>query len=153
MASTIDPFNVSPQDIILAGRWNAALFTTFALSLSFFESAPLIALRRSGCRSITVLADKEGYRVSMSEAGVTQVGRTYELSPVCVNEGIFHPKIMVLVGPDGPRAAIGSGNLTFNGWGGNLEMVDYIAPASAPQAFADLSEFLLALQSTSRITA
>jgi hypothetical protein len=153
MPSNADSFSVSPQDVILAGRWNAALFTSYALSLSFFESAPLIALRRTGCRSIALLADKEGYRVSISEAGVTQVGRTYELAPVCVDEGIFHPKMMVLLGPDGPRAAIGSGNLTFNGWGGNLEMLDYIAPKNAPQAFADLADFLLALQTTDRVHA
>jgi hypothetical protein len=153
MPNNSDPPTISPQDVIVAGRWNAALFVTYPLSLSFFEAAPLIALRRSGCRSVTVLADKDGYRVSISEAGVTQVGRTYELAPVWVHDGIFHPKIMILLGPDGPRAVIGSGNLTFNGWGGNLELLDYLAPASTPRAFADLADFFEALQTTPRVQA
>jgi hypothetical protein len=66
---------MSPQDIILAGRWNAALFKSYALSLSFFKAALPIALRRAGCRSVALLADKEGYHISISEAGVSQVGR------------------------------------------------------------------------------
>jgi hypothetical protein len=145
---------ISPQDIIISGRWDAALFTSYALSLSFFEAAPLIALRRSGCRSVTLLTDAEGYRVSVSEAGVDQVGRGYELGPVSVdNKGIFHPKIMLLTGSIGPRAAIGSGNITFNGWGGNLEMLDYLAPSNAARAFGDLANFLEAIQSTPRVHA
>src|SRR2546426_10488821 len=88
-----------------------------------------------------------------SEAGVTQVGRTYELAPVLVDHGIFHPKIMLLLGPDGPRAVIGSGNLTFNGWGGNLELLGYLAPASTPRAFADLADFFETLQTTRRVHA
>jgi hypothetical protein len=62
---------ISPQDIIVSGRWDAALFMSYALSLSFFEAAPLIALRRTGCRSVTLLTDTEGYRVSVSEAGLS----------------------------------------------------------------------------------
>jgi hypothetical protein len=48
--------------------------------------------------------------------------------PHSVDDGIFHSKIIILLGPNGPRVAVGSGNLTFNGRGGNLEMLDYIAP-------------------------
>jgi hypothetical protein len=144
---------VSPQEVIDAGRWEAALLMSYALSLSFFEAAPLISLRRNGCRSVTLLTDIEGYRVSISEAGVSQVGRTYELAPVSVDKGIFHPKIMLLIGPNGPRAAVGSGNLTFNGWGGNLEMVDYLAPQTAPKAMDDLANLLKALQTTPRVKA
>jgi hypothetical protein len=72
---------VFPNEIITAGRWHSALFMSFALSFSFFEAVPLIALRKGGCRSVAVLADLEGYRVSISEAGISQVGRTYELGP------------------------------------------------------------------------
>jgi hypothetical protein len=100
-----------------------------------------------------LLADAEGYRVSVSEAGVSQVGRSYELGPVSVDDkGIFHPKVILLTGSDGPRAIIGSGNITFNGWGGNLELLDYIAPTDS-EALRDLADFLEQIQRSPRVHA
>jgi hypothetical protein len=144
---------LSQRDIIAAGRWDAALFSTYSLSLSFFEAVPLHALRRSGCRSISILADAEGYRSSLSEAGAEQAGRSYSLSPIVIKNGIFHPKLMVLAGAEDLVASIGSGNLTFSGWGGNLELVDYVTPDVAPVAFRDLADFLDALSRDPKVSA
>lgn len=54
---------------------------------------------------------------------------------------MFHPKVSVLVG---------SGNLTFGGWGGNLETVEHLHPSFAPDAIADVADFfdLLTLSDT-----
>jgi hypothetical protein len=38
--------------------------------------------------------------------------------------GVFHPKITVLTAPDECHLLVGSGNLTFGGWGGNFEVID-----------------------------
>ncbi|GJD34004.1 hypothetical protein [Methylobacterium aerolatum] len=133
---------VSPYEVLCAGKWRAALFTTFSLSLSFFEAVPLHALRKAGAQDIGILADVVGYRASLAEAGVSDVGRTYDLVPLKVGGGCFHPKIMLLDGPDGLRATVGSGNLTFGGWGHNVEVMDLLVPAQAPDAFADLADFL-----------
>jgi hypothetical protein len=138
---------LSPYEILAADRWHSALFTTFSLSLSFFEAVPLHALRARGARNIGILTDIVGYRASLSEAGVADAGRTYDLVPVRLSTGyFFHPKIMILAGDDGPRAAVGSGNLTFGGWGHNVEVLEYLAPQQAPTAFGDLADFLLFLE-------
>lgn len=140
------------QDVIHSAAWDAALFATYALSLSFFEAVPLIGLRAKGCRSIRLLADVDGYRASMSEAGAAHVGRTYDVTPVLVKgEYYFHPKLSVVVGKEGARAMVGSGNMTFMGWGGNLEFMDYLEPGSAPAAFADIAGFLGGLSEAPRL--
>lgn len=133
---------VSPYDVLRAGKWHAALLTTFSLSLSFFEAVPLHALRKAGAQDIGILADVVGYQASLAEAGVSDVGRTYDLVPLKAAGGCFHPKIMLLDGPDGLRATVGSGNLTFGGWGHNVETLDLLVPTLAPAAFADLADFL-----------
>src|SRR6202011_2242065 len=35
---------------------------------------------------------------------------------------IFHPKLIARLSPTGGRVWIGSGNLTYTGWGGNQEL-------------------------------
>lgn len=133
---------VSPYDVLCAGKWHTALLTTFSLSLSFFEAVPLHALRKAGAQDIGILADVTGYQASLAEAGVSDVGRTYDLVPFKVATGCFHPKIMLLDGPEGVRATVGSGNLTFGGWGHNVETLDLLVPGLAPAAFNDLADFL-----------
>lgn len=134
--------SVSPYEVLRASGWRSALLTTFSLSLSFFEAVPLHALRKSGAQNIAILADLAGYQASLAEAGVSDVGRTYDLVPLKVSGGCFHPKIMLLDGADGPHATVGSGNLTFGGWGHNIETLDLLVPSHAPLAFADLADFL-----------
>jgi hypothetical protein len=138
-------------DIVRAGGWHSALFTTFSLSLSFFEAVALQALRDAGVRRTSIVVDVEGYRASLSERGVSEVGRIYDVVPLAMDNGIFHPKLMLLHGEAGIRATIGSGNLTFRGWGRNIEVIEYLHPEIEPEAFADLSDFLtlLALEATS----
>lgn len=137
--------SISPYEVIRSGRWHTALLTTFSLSLSFFEAVPLHALRKAGAQDVGILADLMGYQASLAEAGVSDVGRTYDLVPLKVATGCFHPKLMLLDGPDGLRATVGSGNLTFGGWGHNIETLDLLVPAHTPLAFADLADFLVHL--------
>jgi hypothetical protein len=58
------------------------------------------------------------------------VGREYELIPVHNNQGVFHPKVSAFVGTDNAHVLIGSGNLTFGGWGGNLEVAEHFHAGS-----------------------
>jgi hypothetical protein len=142
---------VHPLDFVRAGRWTRALFGTYALSLGFFEAAPLRALRRVGANDIRILSDVSGVAAALGEAGAREVGRTYTVDAVAVPAGCFHPKFILLDGEEGPRLLIGSGNLTFGGWGRNLELCEVLSPASAPAAFADMADFLEALAKTPRI--
>ncbi|MGR3495497.1 hypothetical protein, partial [Citreimonas sp.] len=114
---------MNPLDLISAAPWRRAAFTTYALSLSFFEAVLLDALLRGGGRNALILADPEGVRAGLSEEGARRVGRDYEIEAVaCANHGVFHAKVGALFGDDDAHLLVGSGNLTFAGWGGNLEL-------------------------------
>jgi hypothetical protein len=52
--------NLAPIDLVSAHRWERVTFTTYALSLSFFEAVVLDALIRGGARQALILADVQG---------------------------------------------------------------------------------------------
>ena len=115
---------LSPLDLISAHPWQRVAFTTYALSLSFFEAVVLDALVRGGARAQPViLADVQGVRGSLGEQGARLVGRDYEVEPISVFGGVFHPKITALLSDTECHVLVGSGNLTFNGWGGNWKRI------------------------------
>lgn len=129
------------EDLIAAYPWRKAVFTTYALSLSFFESVLLDGLVRGGSKEALILADPQGVRTGLSEQGAQRVGRDYELEPVAVSTGAFHPKITALIADDDCHLVVGSGNLTFNGWGGNFELAEHLHPSFAADAFDDAGAF------------
>lgn len=131
---------MQPLDLISAAAWQRAVFTTFALSLSFFEAVVLDRLVRGGGRNALILADPEGIRSALSEQGARRAGRDYELEPVATTTGVFHPKLTLLFGDEDVHMLIGSGNLTFGGWGMNLETVDHLHPSFAAEAFNDAAD-------------
>jgi hypothetical protein len=116
--------SLAPLDLLSAHPWQRVTFTTYALSLSFFEAVVLDALIRGGGREALILADVEGVRASLSEQGAQYVGKVYEVEPVSVSAGVFHPKISVMSAKDECHLLVGSGNLTFGGWGGNYEVLE-----------------------------
>lgn len=133
---------MNPSDLVSAAPWTRVAFTTYALSLSFFEAVILDALLRGGGRNTLILSDPEGVRAGLSEEGARRVGRDYEIEPVaCLNRGLFHPKIGVFLQSDDAHLLIGSGNLTFSGWGGNLEQIEHLHPSFAADAFNDTAGF------------
>ena len=135
----------SPRDLLLANKWSSLLFTTYSLSLSFLEAVAISAVART-FRSFTVLTDLEGYRSSLADAGAIGVGRNYDLVPVRVERGVFHPKIGIMADEESTvRAIVGSGNLTFGGWGYNTEVLDVLIPGIDSNCFADLAGFLEAV--------
>lgn len=134
--------SISAYEVIRAERWSKALFTTYALSLSFVESVLLDVILRNAIPSATILADVSGVRAAMEECGAQAVGRDYEIEPVKVKNGCFHPKLMALISSTDAHLLVGSGNLTFGGWGANLECLEHLHPSFASQAFIDASAFL-----------
>lgn len=93
----------------------------------------------------------QGVRDSLSEQGAHRVGRDYEVEPVAVTRGVFHPKISILASGDECHVLVGSGNLTFSGWGGNCEVLDHLHPAFATDAIADVAEFFELLPASDRV--
>jgi hypothetical protein len=139
--------------VVAAGQWKSALFTTYTLSLTYLESHLLPALRRSSCDSLTVLADLAGYRDSLMEQRSQGVGRDYSVLPVRVDGGIFHPKLVYLEGRDRREDVllVGSGNLTYPGHGGNLEVLEVLRPSTTATAFREAADFFEELLRTPRV--
>lgn len=136
----------SLSDVLAGQKWEKALFTTYSLSLTFFESTVLRALREVECREIWVIADADGYRSSLMERGSHGVGYEYHLVPIGLRNGVFHPKCCYFVGPESDLLAVGSGNLTFGGFGRNLEVIEVLSSRSDSSCFYAFGEFLNALK-------
>lgn len=137
----------APLEVITKGTWERALFTTYALSLSFFEAHLLRrGLRQNGCREIWVAADIDGYAQSLAERQALSVGQDYRLIPVALRAGVFHPKCVYLHGADGDVLIVGSGNLTFGGYGRNVEVAEVFHSRSQPEVFTEFAAFLRALK-------
>src|ERR1043166_3247760 len=142
---------LASHHLVSAHPWQRVTFTTYALSLSFFEAVVLDALIRGGGRQALILADVEGVRASLSEQGAQRVGKDYEVEPVAVSGGVFHPKISVFSGRDDCHLLVGSGNLTFGGWGANFEVLEHLHPSFAADAFADAADFFERLSLNGRV--
>src|SRR5260370_4036635 len=142
---------LAPLDLISGHPWQRVTFTTYALSLSFFEAVILDALIRAGGREATILADIDGVRASLSEQGAQRVGKDYEVEPVSVSSGVFHPKITVMSAAEECHLLVGSGNLTFGGWGGNCEVLEHLHPSFAADAIEDAANFFDLISVTERI--
>lgn len=129
-------------DIFEYRQWERVLFLTYALSLTFFETVILRKLRNVGCQDIWIVADIDGYQMSLSERKSTHIGQEYRLVPVGLKNGVFHPKCVYLSSSEGDLLVIGSGNLTFGGYGRNLEVAEILSPDKAPKSFIDFSNIL-----------
>ena len=134
---------LAPLELVSAHPWRRAAFTTYALSLSFFEAVLLDALVRGGAREALILSDVEGVRVALGEQGARRVGKDYDVEPLAVRagRGFFHPKISVLTAKDECHLLVGSGNLTFGGSGGNFEVIEHLHPSFAADAVEDAADF------------
>jgi hypothetical protein len=142
-----DEAEPSISDIVRMRAWKHALFTTYTLSLSYFESEILRPLLRRGCSDIWLVADAEGYRSSLLERRSMRVGQEYRLIPVALPDGVFHAKCIYLAGDEGDLLLVGSGNVTFGGHGKNTEVFEALSPSSAASAFRDFAGFLEAIGS------
>ena len=105
--------------------FHTAILLTYGADLAFFEEAVLYPLWLNGCRNVLVFMDAERYADTLRDlrASVTWVGRRYIVIPVDLGpHRSFHPKLVLLLGSERGRLLIGSGNLTFTGFGHNWEI-------------------------------
>lgn len=143
---------ISSIKLIEQQRVKKALLTTYALSLTCFESLILPRLRIAGCESITLLTDIDGYAASLMESRSRFVGRDYALIPVKVDGGgIFHPKIIYLQGDEKDLLLVGSGNITFGGQGRNVEVLDFLDSTIDGAAFGEFANWIEALLASEHV--
>ena len=137
----------SITEYLSAARWKHALFTTYVLSLSYFESEVLRPLLQQGCDDVWLVCDARGYRSSLLERRSMRVGQEYRIVPVALPNGVFHPKCIHLVSDVEQVLLVGSGNVTFGGHGRNTEIFEALVPNQHATAFSDFSYFLESLGS------
>ncbi|HIC7214455.1 hypothetical protein [Burkholderia stabilis] len=130
-------------DLLKVVKPERALFTTFTLSLSWFESFCLPILRAEGCEQVDLLVDSKEACKAGAESASAYAGNAFWVTPVAMQKnGIFHAKIAYLQGSTDDTLVIGSGNLTQPGQGGNLEVIDAVSTNQHPQVFEEFADFV-----------
>jgi len=126
-------------------RYEFSFITTFNAYLPFYEQIALRRLIRAGCRVNTLLMDTGQFAACVSDTSGKPLlaGRNYTIIPVDAGRGVFHPKIILLIGQEYAALCVGSHNLTLSGFGKNRELttVFEINPKSDPgerQTFRDV---------------
>lgn len=108
-----------------------ALFTSYSFDPAFFEEHVLRAVLRLTSDPIEQAeryhhearrALQEIPVVAIVDAGERRPGRRLPFDLLEVSESVFHPKSVLLLYRRFARLLIGSGNLTFSGYGGNTEL-------------------------------
>lgn len=114
---------VSAREFCRQATYPVAIFLTYSFDPLFFERVPLADLKIGGSRRILVAADAgEVTKVMHRDIGqIVHLGRQYTVAEA-TGVGTFHPKLIARLSNSGGRIWVGSGNLTFTGWGGNCEL-------------------------------
>jgi hypothetical protein len=127
-----EAFQSLTEDI---GELDALLFTTFGLSVEFFEDSVLAPLavdqaKLSSAQDVfatSEFCDDANVGVFYDANATTALEKrvTFDTYPVFPQRGAFHPKIIVASGMTGGervvRLLVGSANLTLAGWAHNRE--------------------------------
>ncbi|WP_144410064.1 hypothetical protein [Cupriavidus basilensis] len=132
-------------ELLKAVQPERVLFTTFTLSLNWFESFCLPVLKMEGCDQIDLFVDSREACKLGNETSSAYAGNAYRVVPIYNKGGFFHPKIAYLQGEETDTLVVGSGNLTFPGQGGNLEVIDAVSARQHPYVFEEFASFAEAL--------
>ena len=101
------------------------IILTFNIDLIFLEHVLLRALKHCGHPSLTIFADSDeiSRTFESQRTWLAGIGRRYRVIPVTMSPGYrFHPKAVLLSGPEKAELLVGSGNLTFGGFRQNDEV-------------------------------
>ena len=135
---------MNPRMFCREYRYPKVLALTYSFDPLFFERIILRDLGYGGSTDITIVGDKNELQGAVARyAGqINYLGKTYLVSPA-ETFGAFHPKLLLRVSNKGARLLLGSGNLTFGGWGGNRELVCQLnLDANQPGAAAVVNSLL-----------
>jgi hypothetical protein len=117
--------SISLFDEISKGGYEACLMTTYSVDFPFYEDVLLSKMQSRGITHHVLLADKGMCQSTITQRPPNKAGKQYSL--VLMNcSGAFHPKIIMLLGKNKGLLAVGSHNVTFSGFGKNLELTNII---------------------------
>lgn len=114
---------ISARQFCQEPGYPVTIFLTYSFDPLFFERIALDDLSMGGTRRILILADANevSEAINRCRGQAFYLGRRYTLAE-SRQSNVFHPKLIARLSPDGGRIWIGSGNLTYTGWGGNHEL-------------------------------
>lgn len=103
--------------------FHTCISTTFCIDFEAYERIALSRLRDSGCMNNLVIADSRMLTHALDDADrpPAHAGRRYSLVGAQTDK-LFHPKLMLQLGPECARLIVASANLTASGIAGNLEV-------------------------------
>ncbi|EAZ83058.1 phospholipase D-like domain-containing protein [Algoriphagus machipongonensis] len=104
-------------------RYQHAIITSYSFDFTFFETKVSNILRQANISNINLLIDRTQLEKSIEQAPseILERVRNYSISPIDSN-GVFHPKIMLLIGKKEGLLVLGSGNITSSGINTNDEI-------------------------------
>jgi len=122
---------ISILDEVRRGGYDFCFVATYNAYLPFYEEVVLPRLAAAGCRANVLMMDARQCAVVLSEESTRPrlAGRAYTLIPVKAG-GVFHPKIILLIGRHKGLLFIGSHNLTLSGLTHNRELTNRFEFAS-----------------------
>ena len=104
-------------------KYHSCILTCYSLDFSFFEERVLPVLRIANVKNVNVFADGKFLETAQENTTGKEFkhNKTYSFQPIYAT-GVFHPKIMLLVGKSHGLLIIGSGNITSSGISTNDEI-------------------------------
>lgn len=102
-----------------------AAITTFGFDPVYFERRLLRTKALDGASRILVFMDAtEWCKLLERREPARHLNNRYLVVPVSMGSGVFHPKVVLLLGSDGVTVACNSANLTRSGYSHNLELLN-----------------------------
>lgn len=116
MFDMIDMLGHSGHDL------RSSIVLTYSLDLPLYDGLIRRALNRAGIWNQIVFCDFKCYMQDLQSHNTASfAGKHYSVTPVW-QDGAFHPKVYLLLGPRHGRLLIGSGNATVGGLVRNAEV-------------------------------
>lgn len=102
------------------------ILTTFCFDPVFFDNFLLKKLEQNNPNAdLVVLVDASQYKKSLDQF-TSLTGTKYQLVPVYLEKGFFHPKLFIFLSDEKLTLYIGSANLTLQGLTNNAELISKI---------------------------
>ncbi|MGR6861589.1 hypothetical protein ACU5EH_15465 [Aliivibrio salmonicida] len=117
--------SISLFEEIGKGGYQASLMTTFSVDFPFYEDLLLKKMQSKGVYHHVLLADKKMCQHVISHRPPKYAGKQYSLGLMQLSQA-FHPKVFMLLGKNKGLLVVGSHNVTFSGFGKNLEISNII---------------------------
>lgn len=117
--------SISLFDELEKGGYEACLMSTYSVDFPFYEDVLLSKMQSRGITHHMLLADKRMCQGTITQRPPNKAGKQYSLALMNCS-GAFHPKIIMLLGKNKGLLAVGSHNVTFSGFGKNLELTNII---------------------------